>query len=90
LQQVFLSFMALDAAADHHADEVIRQALTIAKQKGARVATLGLSPQNPISSRLRRSLRASIYRSCIETVHWRDGVLPVLDGRPPQPEVGLL
>jgi hypothetical protein len=90
LEQVFLSFFALDAKATDHANEVLREALMIARHKGARVGTLGLSVQNPLCSRLRENLRASLYRARIETVHWPDRAAPVLDGRPPQPEVSLL
>jgi hypothetical protein len=90
LEQVFLSFLTLDTQASNDAEEVIREALMIARRKGARVGTLGLSVQNPLVSCLRESLHASIYRTRIETIHWPDSVAPVLDGRAPQPEVGLL
>ncbi len=90
LEQVFLSFFALDAKASNDADDVIREALIIARGKGADVGTLGLSVQNPLCSRLRENFRAKAYRTRIETVHWPDCKAPVLDGRPPQPEVGLL
>jgi hypothetical protein len=90
LQQVFLSFLALDTEADDSATAIIREALMIAGRKGARVGTLGLSTKNPLASRLRDSLHASIYRTRIETIHWPDSAAPMLDGRPPQPEVGLL
>ena len=90
LEQVFLSFFALGKQAGDSANAVVREALTIARRKGAQVGTLGLSAQNPLGHRLRQSLRANVYRSCIETVHWADGAEPALDTRSPQPEVGLL
>ena len=90
LEQAFLSFLALDARAADAATDVVSEALSIAAGKGARVATLGLSAENPLAGRLRDSLQASTYRSCIETVHWPDLPAPSLDGRPPQPEVALL
>ena len=90
LEQAFLSFLALDAQAADTVTDVVKEALSIAARKGARVATLGLSAENPLAGRLCDSLHASIYRSCIETVHWPDCPAPSLDGRPPQPEVALL
>jgi hypothetical protein len=90
LEQVFLSFFALGKQAGDSANAVVREALTIARRKGAQVGTLGLSAQNPLGHRLRQSLRANVYRSCIETVHWADGAEPALDTRSPPPEVGLL
>ncbi len=90
LQQVFLSFLALDNEARDNVDEIVREALLISGQKGARVGTLGLSAENPLALRLQNRLHASVYRSCIETIHWPDRPAPVLDGRPPQPEIALL
>lgn len=90
LQQVFLSFLMLDAQAADNVTHIIREALLIARRKGARVGTLGLATHNPVAGRLRDNLNASIYKSCIETVHWPDGPAPGLDGRPPQPEIALL
>lgn len=90
LQQAFLSFLALDTQARDSVDEIVREALTICRRKGARVGTLGLSAANPLAGRLRNCLHASVYRSCIETVHWPDRSAPVLDGRPPQPEIAFL
>jgi hypothetical protein len=90
LQQAFLSFLALDTEADDSVTAIIREALMIAGRKGARVGTLGLSTKNPLANRLRDSLHASIYRTHIETIHWPDCPAPVLDRRPPQPEIALL
>lgn len=90
LQQAFLSFFALDAQADDAVADIVREALLISSRKGARVGTLGMSTENPLVSRLQADLRASIYRTRIETVHWPDCPAPSLDGRPPQPEVALL
>jgi hypothetical protein len=90
LQQVFLSFLALDTQAADSVTEIIRETLLIARQKGALVGTLGLSVKNPLATRLRDSLHASIYRTQIETIHWPDCPAPLLDGRPPQPEIALL
>jgi hypothetical protein len=90
LEQVFLSFFALDEAASDTAAAVIREALMIARLKGASVGTLGLSVKNPLCNQLQDKLHASIYRTRIETIHWPDSAVPVLDGRPPQPEVSLL
>ena len=90
LQQVFLSFLALDIQAGDSVTEIIREALMIARRKSAWVGTLGLSTRNPLASRLRSSLHASIYRTHIETIHWPDCPAPALDGRPPQPEIALL
>lgn len=90
LQQAFLSFFALDAQAFDAVADVVREALLIASRKGASVGTLGMSTKNPLAGRLQTDLRASVYRSRIDTVHWPDRSAPSLDGRPPQPEIALL
>ena len=80
----------LDTKAADCVVDVVREALMIARRKGAQVGTLGLATRNPLAGRLRDSLNPSIYKSYIETVHWPDCPAPELDGRPPQPEIALL
>lgn len=90
LEQVFLSFLSLDAPVTDMAGQVIREALHIAGTRGARAGSLGLAAENPLGKVLRENLESSIYRTRIETIHWPDSPVTRLDGRPPQPEAGLL
>jgi len=90
LQHVFLSFFALDKDIGESADDVVKEALLIAKDRGANAGTLGLSTKNYLGDTLKNNLHASIYRTYIETVTWDDGLDWKLDGRPPQPEVAIL
>jgi hypothetical protein len=90
LQQVFLSFLALDKHIGEITVDVVREALLLAKYRGAKAGTLGVSTKNPLGDTLKNCLHTSIYRSCIETITWDDGLDLNLDGRPPQPEVAIL
>lgn len=90
VDQVFLAFAALDSLTTTMAEQVIEEALAHAKDRGASVAILGLSPFHPLarSRFLRRHSR--VYRTVIETVAWPDAPRLALNGLPVQPEVALL
>ncbi len=90
LEQVFLSFLALDAQATDSFSQLIEEALFHARQKGAKAGVLGLSVENPLYHRTRENFHASVYRTCIETIAWPDSPGLQLEARPPQPEIGLL
>ena len=90
LEQVFLSFLALDSQAKDSLEQVIREGLFHARKKGAKAGVLGLSVENPLYRRVKEKFHASVYRTCIETISWPDSPALHLDKRPPQPEIGLL
>lgn len=90
LEQVFLSFLALDARSTECLPKLITEALFYARQKGAQAGVLGMSVDNPLHQATREHFHASAYRTCIETIAWPDSPTLQLDGRPPQPEIGLL
>jgi hypothetical protein len=90
LEQAFMSFAAFDSSANDLAVEAVSEGLARARQKGAEAGILGVSVANPIAGILKKSLQASVYRTCIETVSWPESPGPILDGRPPQPEVAIL
>lgn len=90
IEQVFLSFVALDESAQQRAVEVVKEGLRLAAQKGALVGTLGLSAQHPLTTRLKAALPHESYRTRIETVSWQDTDRLALDDRPVQPEIALL
>lgn len=90
LQQMFLSFVAFDNPAGEFPLRVVQEGLARARQRGAAVAILGISEQNPLAALLRRKLRPSIYRTCIETVSWPGDPEPIHSGCAAQPEVALL
>jgi hypothetical protein len=90
LDQAYMSFVAIDETALDDCVEVIREGLDRVRDNGARVGVLGLSSDNPMYARIIAALPAHVYRTCIETVSWPNEPAPILDGRPPQPEVALL
>ena len=90
LEQVFLSFVAFDKLEGTLPLQIIKEGLARAREKGADIGILGLSAENPLTAILKRTLRPSIYRTCIETVHFSADLEPMLNGSPPQPEVAVL
>jgi hypothetical protein len=90
LQQVFLSFLALDSGIGDAAVDLVQEALALARKKGAQAALLGLSAANPLSATLKDRLHATVYRTRIETVTWPDRQSQPVDERPPQPEIAIL
>jgi hypothetical protein len=90
LEQVFLSFFALDKVAQYLAVDVVKEGLLRVAEKNGQVGTLGLSDRNPLTDTLKSILNPDCYRTRIETVSWPDEVQPDLDSRPVQPEVAIL
>ncbi len=90
LEQIYLSFVAFEHLDDTLPVQIIREGLALARKKGAEVAIIGLSVDNPLLAMLKQSLKPGIYRTCIETVNLRGDSNPNLNGLPPQPEVALL
>ena len=90
LEQVFLSFIAFNDQAEAVALDVIREGLIKAQHQGAEAGVLGLSMTNPLLNTVKDTLPALTYRTCMETVVWPNQAEPILDGRPPQPEVAIL
>lgn len=90
LKQVFMAFVAIDERALSDCVAIIREGLSYVRDCDARIGLLGLSADNPMYARIVAELPAHEYRTCIETVSWPGEPEPILDGRPPQPEVALL
>ena len=90
LEQVYLSFVAFDNFAGAFPIQVVREGLAHAREKGAEVGILGVSAENPLAVILKRTLKSSVYRTCIETVTWPGDLKPILNGCPVQPEVAVL
>jgi hypothetical protein len=90
VEQVFLAFAALDLLPTDVAERAIQEALSLAKERGAGVGILGLSPSHPLarSRFIRRHSR--VYRTVIETVTWPDAPRPRLTSLQVQPEIALL
>ena len=90
LEQVFLSFFALDNRVHEVAVDIVREGMFRVAEKNALIGCLGLSDRNPLTGILRSALHPDRYSTCIETVSWPRDMLPELDGRPVQPEVAVL
>lgn len=90
LEQVFLSFFALDKCAHGMAAEVVREGLLRVSKKNALVGILGLSEENALTETLKSILHPDCYRTRIETVSWPGELQLDLDSRPVQPEVAIL
>lgn len=90
LEQVFMSFFALDKCAQNLAVDVVKEGLLRVSEKNALVGILGLSDRNPLTDTLKSRLHPDCYRTRIETVIWPGEMQPDLDSRPVQPEVAVL
>jgi hypothetical protein len=90
LQQVFLSFFSFDQTMQVDPVDVIREALSVAKAKGAQSALIGFNAANPLLNRIKKHFHTYTYRTCIEQVEWPREQSPFLDKRPVQPEIALL
>lgn len=90
LQQIFLSFLAIAQLEPTFAVQIVLEGLARTREKGAEVGIIGLSVANPLLAILKKSLKPSIYCTCIETVSLSRDCVPNLNGLPPQPEVALL
>jgi hypothetical protein len=90
LESIFIAFAAFDETAHYLAVKAIREVMVEVRNANTQVGIIGLSTRNPLLKKLQSQLRATTYRSCIETVTWPDQVAPRIDKRPPQPEVALL
>ena len=90
LEHLYIAFFAADAKKS--AVMAIREAAAIATDKGVTSCVLGLSSRHPLTAELRRSLRASTYRTEIETVvlAGNEHEKRCFDNRIVQPEVALL
>lgn len=90
VDQVFLAFAALDLLPTNVAERAIQEALALAKERGAGVGILGLSPSHPLAQSRFIRQHSRVYRTVIETVSWPDEPRPRLTRLPVQPEVALL
>lgn len=90
IEQVYLSFFALDSTIDHLAVDILREALFKSAQKNADIATLGLSTSNPMLKLIKSKFPVQTYHTCIEAVAWQAEDIVSLDSRPAQPEVAFL
>jgi len=90
LEQVFLSFVAIDNLTGDFPLKIIKEGLARAREKGAKVGIIGISDKNPLAEILKSKLKPTIYRTQIETVSWPKNPQPVLNGCPVQPEVAVL
>jgi hypothetical protein len=90
LEQASLAFLAFDTQVQDLAIDALREALVKVREKSATIGICGLSSANALYSPLKAKLRAHTYLTRIDTVVWPGDLEPVLDGRPPQPEVATL
>lgn len=90
LQQVYLSFFAFDNSSSVDVVSLIREGLSHASDKQAKVAVIGLAEKNPLLKEIEGSFPCMPYRTCIELV-FLDGVeASDLSALSPQPEVAIL
>jgi len=90
LEQMYISFFACDKRG--LVLECIKEAASLARVKGASSCVLGLSSQHPSLALIKRKLKANVYKTCIEMVHFEDEQQDILlnEGLLIQPEVALL
>lgn len=90
LESVYLAFFAYKQNAEKQATNLIREALSIAAGKQAKIALLGLSANHPLLPELTDIFHPTIYQTRIETVNWPDGNSMKLTGLHVQPEIAIL
>jgi hypothetical protein len=89
---IFLAFLAIDI--EKHVDDLLQGILYAVKKRDARIAMLGLSPQNPLTNML-SSYPKQEYHTLIESVCWPElnaanQSKQLLESLPVQPEIALL
>jgi len=89
IDYVFIAFLAIDNAAQPETETIIRSALSLIKERAAKMAMLGLSTKSPLLQYL-ESLPGQIYSTCIESVTWSDQAKKSFEPLPIQPEIAIL
>ena len=91
INYIFIAFLAIDKKTLTDGQAIIESALTLARNKNAAIAMLGLSVKNSLVDRLKPYPKA-IYRTVIESVQWANqaDVTVALDERMVQPEIAIL
>ncbi|MET0004841.1 MAG: hypothetical protein ABW087_14585 [Candidatus Thiodiazotropha sp.] len=90
LESLYLSFFCCSKEFEEEATELVQEALYLASRRGAKIGLIGVAAGNPLLARLKKSFRPTIYKTCIESVSWRDEKPPELNDAPIQPEIALL
>lgn len=90
LEQVYLSFVAVDENYQHLFLDVLQDALYKVKQKNSIIAVIGLSSENPLTEIIEQHFHVHSYKTCIEKVTWQDHAEFVLNSRRVQPEIAIL
>ena len=89
IDYIFIAFLAIDEVYGSEIEVIIRSALSLIKERGAKMGMLGLSTKNPLLQRL-ENLPRQIYRTCIESVTWLGQSENEIDAIPAQPEIAIL
>ena len=90
LQQVYLSFLAINEDTTVGALALVKEGLFRAGEKEADVAVIGLSEKNPLLKIIMKHLPCHAYRTCIELIVLNGNTTVDVDARPPQPDVAVL
>lgn len=89
LEQIYITFLATTKSELYL--ELIQEAASIAKSKGAKACVLGLSSQHPNLEFLKNRLKANVYKTFIEMVSFGDvSKIEINKNLLIQPEVALL
>jgi len=89
IEQIYIAFLATSKSEPYL--ELIQEAASIAKSKGAKACVLGLSSQHPNLKFLKNNLKANVYKTFIEMVSFGDvSKIELNKNLLIQPEVALL
>jgi len=89
INYIFIAFLAVSGEASKHTKAIVTTARKLVKEKGANVAMLGVSTQNPIASYL-ETIPHHAYSTIIESVTWPTYREQKIDDRPVQPEIAVI
>jgi N-acetylglutamate synthase-like GNAT family acetyltransferase len=90
LESVYLAFFACTPNAENQASSLLKEGLYIARSKQAKIGLIGFGAAHPLMAKLTSALSPTIYRTCIETVSWKDEKSIKPGASNVQPEIAIL
>ena len=90
LEQVYISFVAFTRESSDLVVPALQDALYKIGNRGAEMAVLGLSVENPLVKNIESGFRIQVYETCIEMVKWNPAQAVSLASNNVQPEIAIL
>lgn len=90
LQQIFISFFATLSKESQWIVEILKEASSLAKEKDAKLCTIGFASGNPLCVPMRDTFKAKEYQTDIEAVFLSGSATSEINVSNLQPEIALL